>query len=202
MELREGWNVAVGYGEDARERDLVAERVGFADRSNLLKLELQADRELLAGIVAAASGGHALEPGHAVRSGGAWWCPVTPSPRVLVLGEPAHAPRIRAAVADAFEDARATATTTDVTSGLAALTLAGPGARELLARFCAIDVRPAAMPVGAFRPARSRIAPATCYARAKSGSSCSWAGRSATTCGRSWPTPPSASAVARWGSMR
>jgi heterotetrameric sarcosine oxidase gamma subunit len=76
---------------------------------------------------------------------------VTPS-RVLVLGAPEHADRIRDTVADAADGARATVTMTDVTSGLAALTLGGPGARELLARFCAIDARPAVMPIGAFRP--------------------------------------------------
>ena len=39
-----------------------------------------------------------------------------------------------------------------MTCGLAALALVGPQARELLARFCAIDVRPALAPVGGFRP--------------------------------------------------
>jgi heterotetrameric sarcosine oxidase gamma subunit len=154
LEVREGWNVAISYaGDSAREQTLLAERVGFADRSNLLKLELQADRATLAGIVEAASGGHALEPGRAVRAGDAWWCPVTPT-RVLVLGDPEHAARVRAAVKDASasDDVLATVTVTDLTSGLAALTLAGPGAGELLARFCALDVRPAAAPVGAFRP--------------------------------------------------
>jgi sarcosine oxidase subunit gamma len=156
MEVREGWNVAISYpgagaGDSDGARALLAGRVGFADRSNLLKLELQADRATLAGIVDAASGGHALEPGRAVRAGDAWWCPVTPT-RVLVLGDPGHAARVRAAVAGAYEDVPASVTVTDLTSGLAALTLAGPGARELLARFCALDVRPAAAPVGAFRP--------------------------------------------------
>jgi heterotetrameric sarcosine oxidase gamma subunit len=155
MEQREGWNIAAAYGEGARERELLTERVAFADRSHLLKLELQADPDGLAGIVAAASGGHALEPGRAVRAGGAWWCPVTPT-RVLVLGEPQDGASIRAAVSEAADGARAdgaaTVTATDLTCGLAALTLAGPGAGELLARFCAIDARPAVMPVGAFRP--------------------------------------------------
>jgi sarcosine oxidase subunit gamma len=151
MQLREGWNTAIDYGAGERERALLAERVGFADRSHLLKLEVQADRAALAGIVAAASGGHALEPGTAVRAHDAWWCPMTPT-RVLVLGEPEHAAHLRAAVARASEAALATVTVADLTSGLAALTLGGPGARELLARLCAIDVRPAVAPVGAFRP--------------------------------------------------
>jgi heterotetrameric sarcosine oxidase gamma subunit len=151
MEVREGWNVAISYGDVPGERALLAERVGFADRSNLLKLELQADRATLAAIVAQASGGHALDPGHAVRAGEAWWCPVTPT-RVLVLAEPERAAAIRAAVVGATDAVPATVTLADLTCGLAALTLTGPGSRELLARFCAIDVRPAVTPVGAFRP--------------------------------------------------
>jgi heterotetrameric sarcosine oxidase gamma subunit len=43
-------------------------------------------------------------------------------------------------------------TVVDLTSGLAAISLIGPGCRELLARFCAIDVRPAVTPVAGFRP--------------------------------------------------
>jgi sarcosine oxidase subunit gamma len=76
---------------------------------------------------------------------------VTPA-RVLVLGEAQDAAAIRAAVAKASDAVQATVTVTDVTCGLAALALAGPGARELLARFCAIDVRSAVTPVGGFRP--------------------------------------------------
>ena len=146
MEQREGWNVAVAYASGA------TGRVAFADRSHLLKLELQAEPSALAGIVAAASGvDRGLEPGRAARSEGAWWCPVAPT-RVLVLAEPEDAARIRAALAGACDDVPSTVTVADLTCGLAALTLAGPGARELLARFCAIDARPAVMPVGAFRP--------------------------------------------------
>ena len=40
----------------------------------------------------------------------------------------------------------------DLTSGLSALTMIGPQCRELLARFCAIDVRPSVSPVASFRP--------------------------------------------------
>ena len=40
----------------------------------------------------------------------------------------------------------------DVTCALAALSLVGPGWRELLARFCAIDVRESALPVGVLNP--------------------------------------------------
>jgi glycine cleavage system aminomethyltransferase T len=77
-------------------------------------------------------GRHELAPGMASRVNGAWWCPVTRE-RTLVIG---------AADVDAL----------DVTTTLAALTIVGPLAREAFARFCALDLRPQAMPVGAFRP--------------------------------------------------
>jgi glycine cleavage system aminomethyltransferase T len=123
FERRGGWNVAVGYGEP--DRDWARETVGFADRSHLPKLEVHAPIPDFRG-------------GVAEQRDGAWWCPVTPS-RMLVLGEPAGGvPEASAAV--------------DVTCGLAAMSLIGPDAGELLARFCAIDVRDVATPVGGFRP--------------------------------------------------
>jgi len=75
---------------------------------------------------------------------------------VLALAESAGAAGLRAgidgAVAQAGGQGEATITVLDLTSALAGLTLAGPGANELLARFCAIDVRASVMPVAAFRP--------------------------------------------------
>jgi heterotetrameric sarcosine oxidase gamma subunit len=134
FEQRDGWNVAVSYG------DTGVGHVAFADRSAMVKLEVHGEREALARLA-----GAELELGLAVRSSEAWWCPVTPT-RMLVLGEPSAGRELRAAVAgDAV-------TVVDLTCGLAALALIGPGARELFARFCAIDVRPAVTPVGAFRP--------------------------------------------------
>jgi glycine cleavage system aminomethyltransferase T len=76
-----------------------------------------------------------LEPGMASRANGAWWCPVTRD-RTLVLGA------ADVAAPDAL----------DVTTVYAALAIAGPLAREVFARFCALDLRPQSMPVGAFRP--------------------------------------------------
>ena len=125
---RDGWNVAVSYGSDAGLGE-----VGFADCSQMVKLELHGERDALTRVA-----GTELELGLAVRVGDAWWCPVTPS-RVLVLGE-------RAAVSGDR------VTVVDVTCGLAAMALIGPGARERLARFSAVDVRPAVAPVGSFRP--------------------------------------------------
>lgn len=152
----EGWNVPSAYDEPASERQRLTETVGFADRSSLAKLELQGEPDALARIVAQASDGLALEPGLAGhcrtgRSAGTWWCPVTPG-RVLALGDPAAATTLHEATAAAIEDAHGTVSLVDVTCALAALTLIGPGARELLARFCAIDVRPAVTPCAGFRP--------------------------------------------------
>jgi glycine cleavage system aminomethyltransferase T len=70
--------------------------------------------------------------GTARREGDAWWCPVTRT-RTLVLG---------ATVPGAL----------DVTTQHGGLLIAGPVAREAIARFCAIDLRPRVSPVGAFRP--------------------------------------------------
>lgn len=119
---RDGWQVVVDYGDREHERELLAQTAGFADRSQLRKLELH--------------GEHLAALGLAQLDGdGGWLCPVTPT-RALLLGGGASAP----------DDA------VDLTCGYAALQLTGPSANELLARFCAIDVRPKVMPVGAFRP--------------------------------------------------
>ena len=133
FERRNGWNVAVDYGEPSTERARVERTVGFADRSWMRKLELHGEA------VTASLG---LSLGTADQRGdGAWWCPVTPT-RVLVLGgTSAGTPELPGG-----------GSTVDLTCGLAAMTLVGPGCRELLARFCAIDVRPAVAPVNAFRP--------------------------------------------------
>lgn len=72
-----------------------------------------------------------FEPGRATRAGNAWWCPYT-AERALVIGERADG--------------------VDVTCVYAALRILGPLARELFARFTALDLRPSVMPVGAFRP--------------------------------------------------
>jgi heterotetrameric sarcosine oxidase gamma subunit len=148
MQRRDGWELPVAFGDGALERERARETVGFADRSSLCKLELHAKPDALAEIVARASGGLQLELGMASRGRDGWWCPLTPA-RALVLGEAASAAAMRAAVEGA---AAAGASVVDLTCGLAAISLLGPGCEELLARFCAIDVRPAVTPVGGFRP--------------------------------------------------
>jgi heterotetrameric sarcosine oxidase gamma subunit len=155
VEPRAGWNVAASYAVGAeRERERLTQTVAFADRSHLTKLEVQAEPGVLAAVIHAASGGAVgLGPRLAVRAAGAWWCPVTPS-RVLVLADAGAdaGGRVREAVTAAAAEATSLVSVIDVTSGLAALTLAGPGSGELLARFCAIDVRLSVTPVSGFRP--------------------------------------------------
>ena len=113
----------VAVAYDAGERARLESTVGWADVSHLTKLEDQRAAD--------------LEPGLATRAHGAWWCRVTRD-RVLVIGD--------AGVREHVEDA------VDVTTALAALTVAGPLAREVFARFCALDLRPQAMPLRGFRP--------------------------------------------------
>lgn len=101
---------------------------GWADMSHLTKLELQGD-----GV--AHGSGVAGELGTATRTGDAWLCPLT-ARRALIIGEIADVP----------------AGALDVTSCFAALTILGAQARETIARFCAIDLRPQISPPGSFRP--------------------------------------------------
>jgi len=98
------------------------ETVAWVDVSHLRKLELQGD-------------GVPGELGEAKREGDAWICQLTPR-RALLLGGEHTAPP------DAV----------DVTTCFAALTIFGPQARETIARFCALDLRPQIAPPGSFRP--------------------------------------------------
>jgi glycine cleavage system aminomethyltransferase T len=124
LEQRDGWNVAVSF--DGEERHLPT--VAFADRSQIGKLELHGD--------------HGLELGQATLRDDAWWCP-TSRERALVLCEPDRTAALREQLGEAV---------VDLTSAMGALTIAGPLAGELFARFTAIDLRPQVTPVHGFRP--------------------------------------------------
>jgi heterotetrameric sarcosine oxidase gamma subunit len=87
-----------------------------------------------------------LTAGTGILAGGAWWCRLTPT-RALLLAD--HGAGI--GWCDGVEDTGAVSTL-DVTASHGALLIAGPLARETIARFCALDLRPALAPVGAFRP--------------------------------------------------
>ena len=128
FEARDGWSVAVDYGAPEEEARACRETVGWIDVSHLGKIEIQGAR---------ASG----ELGRATRSDGAWVLPLTPA-RTLVVCPPAQlGPRL------AREHGAL-----DVTSVFGALTIVGPHARDVFARFCAIDLRPAVTPVEGLRP--------------------------------------------------
>jgi glycine cleavage system aminomethyltransferase T len=75
----------------------------------------------------------AADLGTARREGMSWWCGLTKD-RTLVLGGPEPEGAI------------------DVTCNYAALTIFGPQARETIARFCALDLRPHVAPPHSFRP--------------------------------------------------
>jgi heterotetrameric sarcosine oxidase gamma subunit len=151
LERRDGWNVPVAFAGPGREQEVCRETVGFADLSALGKIEFQASPADLVAIVAVASGGERLELGRATRAGRAWWCPYTPE-RALVLCEPGATAGLRERLEDAAGSVQGLASVVDVTTGSGALAIAGPLARELFARFTAIDLRPQVTPVLGFRP--------------------------------------------------
>jgi heterotetrameric sarcosine oxidase gamma subunit len=139
LEERDGWNVAVSYpAPDGR-----ASTVGFADLSHLGKIEVQGD--------VAAITGHQLELGRALRADRAWWCPYA-AQRAVVLCDPADTSALRERLAAAADSAPGLATVLDTTTAQGAMTIVGPLAREVFARFTALDLRPQVTPVEAFRP--------------------------------------------------
>ena len=141
FEARDGWLVAVSY-------DRPPAATGWADMSHLAKLEAHGPPEAALGLDG--RDGEPAGPGHAERAHDAWWCPVSRR-RTLVLAE-------RAAARELHE--RLGGRAVDVTTGYAALAIVGPGAREVLARQCALDLRPVVTPVGAFRPGAVARTPA------------------------------------------
>jgi glycine cleavage system aminomethyltransferase T len=146
FEVRDGWNVAVSIGAASeRETAVAAQRAGWADVSHLGKLEVQGPPEGLERVAAACGAAHDLRC--AKRFGDAWWCRMSAT-RLLVIGCASELrTRLQAAVGETDGTALA-----DVTSTFAAMTLTGPLAREVFARFCALDLRPEVTPVRALRP--------------------------------------------------
>jgi hypothetical protein len=110
-----------------------ADGPGFVDRSLIRKTEVR---------------GPAGALGTAVPlDGGAWSCPVAAT-RTLIIG-----PLDRTASRISSDHSGfGRASGIDVTCAYAAIELVGLRTNDLIATFCAIDVRPKVMPVGAFRP--------------------------------------------------
>lgn len=133
LELRDGWQLVTSCGDPAAEARACAETVGFADLSHLTKIEVAlgiptADR---------------LD-GLATHAGDGWVCPVRPDLQ-LIVGHPAARDRLEAL---APPDSRSV----DLSAALCAIAVVGPLARELFARFCALDLRQASLPLRGFRP--------------------------------------------------
>jgi len=139
LEQRGGWNVAVRFDGAEAERERCQAAVGFADLSHLGKVELQ-------GATAPR-----LELGRATWADGVWWCPYT-SQRALALCEPDGLPQLRERLESDAAEHDGLTSVIDVTTALAALAIEGPLARELFARFTALDLRDAVTPVHGFRP--------------------------------------------------
>lgn len=134
FETHDGWEIPVRFAASGVERLACRQSVAWADVSQLAKWELQGPVEALDALPSTP----VLADGLATRAGDAWWCRATPA-RALVLGGAAPEPGSSVHVLD-------------VTSQLGALRIAGPLARELFARFCALDLRPRHAPPRAFRP--------------------------------------------------
>jgi heterotetrameric sarcosine oxidase gamma subunit len=145
FEERDGWNVAVSFPDE----DKRLSTVGFADASHNGKIEVQAGANDLAAI--AASAGTSLELGRATRTNAGWWCPYSPT-RAIVLCTAARTAALRDRLTASAADASGMATVIDLTPAQGAMAILGPLAREVFARFTAIDLRPQVMPVNAFRP--------------------------------------------------
>jgi len=147
FEERDGWKVAISFPNEER----ALSSVGFADMSHIWKMEIQADADDLASIVAAATGGASLELGHATRAEGAWWCPYSP-PRAVVFCRSCDTVALRDRLTASAAETNGLASVIDVTTAQGAMTILGPQAREVFARFTAIDLRPQVTPVHAWRP--------------------------------------------------
>jgi heterotetrameric sarcosine oxidase gamma subunit len=150
FEVRDGWVLPVAYASPEHEAETLRRTAGWVDMSHLAKLELQAAPEDLKTIVSSGASGP-VELGSAHRTPGTWWSPLAPS-RVLVICEPSTRTTVHGLLEDAIGTSGAPASLVDVSATFAALTVVGPSAREVLARFCAIDLRPQVTPVGAVRP--------------------------------------------------
>ena len=146
FESRDGWQVAARFDGEEAERRRCAESVGFADMSHLGKVEVQAAAGELDSIL-----GASLELGTATRTDTGWLLPYTAERAIAICGPGARAGLLRT-LADAASGAIGHTSVIDVTTTFGGMVITGPQARETFARFTAIDLRPAVLPVNGFRP--------------------------------------------------
>lgn len=151
FEVRDRWNVAVGYTSAEQEREAARRVAGWADVSHLGKIELHASPDDMRAIVGGVTGGATLELGRGLRARDAWWLPLT-GDRALVVCETGATAGLRERMQEAAGSAGGLVSVVDATTKLAALTLVGPRARDIFARLTALDLRPAVTPVHGLRP--------------------------------------------------
>ena len=135
IEQRDGWNVAVSFEGEAERERCSTRRASPTSRSSASSSSRRPAEH------GAASWAARRHP-RATTPGGAR----TSRERALVLCEPRRAP------AGAARAQLGRPSVVDLTSAMGALTIAGPLARELFARFTALDLRPQVTPVHGFRP--------------------------------------------------
>ncbi len=151
---RGGARVAAHFGSVAAELAVCRRGVGIADRSDHGTLELRGNAAAVAEAVERVTG-ERLAPGRALRSAGAWWCPITRH-RVLVVADRAAADDLGVVVGAA---ARLTpgASVIDLEGDYAALGLVGPRAGRVV-RDAGLLVAPV-LPAGGFLARAGALTP-------------------------------------------
>jgi len=150
IEERDGWRVAVSYGDPAAEKKACAESVGIADLSSLGITELIAAPSVIEAITTSVAG-TSEKLGLAVFAAGAWWCTVKPD-RVLAITSPGDTAALRGQLQDAADARSELVSVTDLTSTLTTFSVSGPLARDTFARITALDLREREFPVRGFLP--------------------------------------------------
>ena len=136
---RDRWEVPASFGDPAEEQAACLHSVGIADQSNLGKLELQAEPEIVDQI-ATELAGDPVRSGLAVNRDGTWWCRLRPS-RLLAVMPPESTPEARASLEGAAARSDRWASVTELTTSLGSNAVVGPLARETFARLSALDLR-------------------------------------------------------------
>jgi glycine cleavage system aminomethyltransferase T len=130
MVPRNGWCVAAHYGSPAGELAVCSSGVGMVDRSEIGKLELCGDPDVIDLLVYDLTD-RQLEPNGVLRTGGVQWCAASPE-RVFAFCEPAElcslSERVNSAIGRGSR-----VLLTDETEDLAAIGLLGPAGPSVIA---------------------------------------------------------------------